>query len=339
MSSLRPLIVAMLSATTLALAGSHALAQAAPQAQPATNDYLARVGTVTITAREYEQAANTAARQKFYHGQPPEAEINALMKDVADQMIDRILLIEAARQLDIPADDAAVARTIAGYEERYKDSPRWQQNRHTMIPAVKARLEEDSRLKALEARIRDIPEADDAAVHAFYESHPDKFTEPEKLRLAMILLAVTPSSPAESWEAADAEAERLHERLFEGEDFAEQARLVSADASASEGGDLGYLHRGMIPEGLQDTIDTMQAGALSAPTRVLQGVAIFKLLERKAAVHHPFDRVAERARDLLMRERRDAAWQDYRLSLRRKADIELNTRRYPALADGSAAVH
>jgi len=339
MSSLRPLIVAMLSATTLAVAGGHVLAQAAPSTQQSADDYVARVGTITITAHEYEQAANTAARQKFYHGQPPEAEINALMKEVAERMIDRILLVEAAQRQNIPADDAAVARTIAGYDERYKDSPRWQQNRHIMIPKVKARLEEDSRLKALETRTRAIPEASDADVRAFYDAHPDKFTEPEKLRLAMILLSVPPSAPAESWQAADAEAARLHARLFEGEDFEEQARLVSADASAPQGGDLGYLHRGMIPEGLQDTIDSMQAGALSAPTRVLQGVAIFKLLERKPAVHHPYERVAERARDLLMRERRDAVWQDYRARLRKNADIELNTRRYPALAAGTAAVH
>jgi len=336
MTTLRPLLVAMLSATALTVAGT-VFAQSAPQAQTGADDYVARVGKITISAREYEQAANTAARQKFYHGKPPEEEINALMKDVAERMIDRILLVDATRRLNIPADDDAVARTIAGYEARYKDSPRWQQNRHTMIPAVKARLEEDSRIKALEARARDIPEADDADVHAYYTQHPDKFTEPEKLRLAMILLSVPPSAPAESWQAADAEAERLHARLVEGENFAEQARLVSADASAPEGGDLGYLHRGMIPEGLQDTIDTMPAGALSEPTRVLQGVAIFKLLERKAAIHHAFDRVAERARELLMRERKDAAWARYLAELRKDANIELNTRRYPALGGSIAA--
>ncbi len=329
MKPIQSLITVFLALAGAGVAANTAAAQSSP---PSPDAFVARVGEVVISATEYEQAANNAARQKFYHGQPPEAEVNALMRDVADQMIHRILLVAEAKRLHIAADAAKVDATIASYEARYKDSPRWQQNRERLLPGLRARLEEDSRLKIIQARARAIPAPTEAQVRAYYDTHADKFTEPEKLHVAMILLAVAPSSPAEAWQGADAEAARLHARLEDGADFGEQARMVSADASAQQDGDLGYLHRGMIPEGLQETIDTIEVGELSKPIRVLQGVALFKLLDRKAAIHHPFARVAERARDLLAREQSDAAWTAYLAALRNKAKVELNTERYPALA-------
>lgn len=301
-------------------------------AHGASAPFLARVGDKVISSAEYEAAANNAARQKFYHGKPPEAEINALMREVAERMINRIVLAAEAVRLGIEPDAAAIEATLAGYEKRYGDSPMWKEGRERLLPELRTRLEEDSRLARLESRVRELEPPAEDEVRAYYDTHPDKFTEPEKTRLSMILLQVAPSAPTASWQAAEEEGARLVDRIARGADFAELARVHSADESAAKGGDLGYLHRGMVPEGLQGAIDRLKPGEVSPPTRVLQGYAVIRLDDRKAPTHHAFKDVRERAAELLVRARSDAAWTEFIARLRNKADIELNTARYPALA-------
>lgn len=294
--------------------------------------YLAIVEGEIISAAEFETSFREAARQKFYHGTPPEKEVEQLSRDVAFNMIDRILLVAEAKRRKISADKVDVDAKIANYEKRYASSARWQQEREQILPPLRARLEEDSQLAALEAQARKVPEPSRDKVMAYYKKHPEKFTEPEKIRLSLLLLAVDPSSPTSAWEAAEREAGVLRLQLVEGgANFAELAKQHSAHESAGMGGDLGYLHRGMIPEGIQEKIDGMKVGELSQPTRVLQGIALFRYESFQAAKHHEFEKVKGRARDLLMRDLENEAWDDFRKKLRARAKLELNTQRYPLL--------
>lgn len=295
--------------------------------------FLAVVNGTVISSAEFDTAANEAARQKFYHGKPPEGAIDQLLRDVANRMIDRLLLLEEIKRQGLKPDAKAVDTKLASYEQRYASSPRWQQERDKILPSLRERLEQDDMLAALEAKTRKVPAPAEDKVRAYYKSHPEKFTEPEKMRLSILLLKVDPSAPTAAWQAAETEAGALRMQVTEGgADFAELARKHSADDSADRGGDLGYLHRGMLPEGIQDKIDDMKPGDLSPPTRVLQGYALFRYESRQEPKHHDFATVRPRASDLLAREQSEEAWSKFLAQLRKKAKIQLNTQRYPAIA-------
>lgn len=304
--------------------------QAAPAA---TKDYLAVVNGKTISSAEFETNFREAARQKFYHGSPPEAEIEALGREVAYNLIDRILLLAEAKRRGLKPVAADVDAKISNYENRYASSPRWQQERGQILPGLRARLEEDSLLAVLEAEARKVPEPPTDKVMAYYKKNPDKFTEPEKIRISLLLLNVDPSSPEETWQAAATQAGVLRLQLTEGgADFAELARKNSNHESADAGGNLGYLHKGMLPDGIQEKIDSLKVGELSQPTRVLQGVALFRYDDYQPAKHHPFEKVSPRAKDLLMRDLQNQAWEDFRQKLRTQAKLDINTQRYPMMA-------
>lgn len=334
---------AIVSAVALALAAQTAWAAdpapaakgAAAATQQAPQVNLAVVNGKAISGAEYEAAANEAARQKFYHGKPPEGAVEELMREVADRLINRILLVEEAARRRVKPDAKAVQAKIDDYDQRYSTSARWKQERNTILPSLKERLEQDSILERLEAEVRRIPAPSEEQVRAYYKANPDKFTEPEKMRLSMILLPVDPSSPTSSWEAAEKQAAEIVKDLKGGAKFADMARKHSEHESASKGGDLGYLHHGMLPEGIQEKIDAMKPGDLSPPTRVLQGYAVFRYDSLQPAKHHDFATVRERASDLLKRDLANQAWTDFIAGLRKKAKIELNTQRYPALASSA----
>lgn len=306
---------------------------AAPASHHSSPPFMAVVNGAVISSAEFDAAASEAARQKFYHGKPPEGAVEQLMRDVSNRLIDRLLLIDEVKRQGMKPDTKVVDKRIAEYEQRYASSPRWQQEREKILPGLRERLEQDELLAALEAKVRKLPPPAEDKVLAYYKKHPEKFTEPEKMRISMILLQVDPSAPTSAWQAAETEAGALRLQLTEGgASFADLARKHSAHESADNGGDLGYLHRGMLPDGIQEKLDEMKPGDLSPPTRILQGFSLFRYESLQAPKHHEFTTVRARAAELLAREQVEEAWATFRAQLRKKAKIELNTQRYPALA-------
>lgn len=321
-----------LALMAMALIGAGAFAADAPR--PAANPApaFARVGDLVITQQDYDAALAAAARRKFYHGRPPEGAIAALQREVGDALVTNALLLREARRRGLKPDDAAIRQTLQQYEQRYRDSKQWQQARAQLLPSLTRRLQEENLLSKLENAVRNVPPPDMPQVREYYAAHPDKFTEPEQMRLSVILLKVDPSSPPVVWEKAREEAQELVKRLRAGADFAELARMRSGDASAEKGGDLGYLHRGMLPEAAQQTVDKLKPGDVSDPTKLLEGVAVFHLGDRKLPKLNGFDAVKERARDLWLREQGEGAWTSLIARLKKETPVRVDESRYLSLS-------
>jgi len=291
-----------------------------PQAD-SHNGVFAVINGHEIPTREYEAAFTSLVRQRFYHGQIPENDLAAVREEIKAKLVQKVVLLEEAERRNIKPDEAQIEETVAGYEKRYAASPQWKENRERLLPDLKKALAEQSLIALLDKQVKAVgtPENDD--VLAFYEKNPQLFTEPEKLHLAVILLAVDPSSPATAWQSTREEAKAIYGRLIAGADFDETARVHSS-VFAEKGGDMGYLHRGMLPEQIQGKIDKFEIGKVNEPIDTLEGVAIFRLIDRVAAKKRDFADVVDRARDLLIRERQDKAWKDLIDRLVAKAEIK-----------------
>lgn len=265
-------------------------------------------------------AFTSIMRKRYYHGQVPESEMQAVMKEAQDEVINAILIAQELERQQIPPDSGAVNAELADYEARYRDSSQWQRDRESILPGLRQEMERRSRLAQLEVKVKNASVGEED-VKKFYQSRPELFTEPEKIRLQAILLHVDPSSPPAVWEMAKQEAESISRRLKQGANFDEAARMHSQDKSSANGGDMGYLHKGMIPTEIQNVVDAMKVGDLSDPIIVLEGVAIVRLTERMSEKLRSYEDVADRARGLLQRERQDQAWKDFVAALRAKASI------------------
>lgn len=331
MKNLPRRIIPYVLAACLALPVAAGAADVAPAPAPAAVDsqpVFARVGETAISFQEYESALAVAARNKFYHGKPPEGEVALLQREVGEQVVARVLLLAEARRRGLEPDAAAVQKTLQEYEQRYGGSEQWKASRERVLPGLTQRLREDSLMSQIEKLAREVPAPDDQAVQAYYAGHPDKFTEPEQLRVSAILLRVDPGAAQAAWDKAHEEAVDIVKRLRGGADFATLARIHSGDASAEQGGDMGYLHHGMLPDGPQAVMDKAQPGEISDPVRVLEGIAVLRLEDRKAARLSSFETVRERARDLLRRERSEQAMKDLVARLKQETPIQVDESRY-----------
>ena len=308
-------------------------AQPAPHgAQAAAPAVFTKVGDTVISQQEYDAAFAQAARGKFYHGKPPEAEVAQLQREVAQNLVDAILLAREAERRKIKPDAAAVQKTIAGYDERYRDSAQWKANRPQVLPGLTSKLERDNVMEQLTQQVKTVAPPTPEQLERYYREHADKFTSPEQVRIRLILLKVDPSSPQAKWDGAKQEGAAILKRLRGGASFEEAAKLHSGDASASRGGEMGFIHRGMLPEPAQLALDAMKPGDISEPVVLLEGVALLQLEERKSPVLNPLDAVRERARDLYLRDQGEAAWTELLASLRRATPVRFDESRFLPLA-------
>ncbi|MCX7156790.1 MAG: peptidylprolyl isomerase [Rhodocyclales bacterium] len=124
---------------------------------------------------------------------------------------------------------------------------------------------------------------------------------------------------------SEAEARRklvaLKERLDNGADFAELARLHSNDLSAAKGGDLGWLYQGDTVPDFEKAMDALKINESSEPVQSPFGFHLIQVLERRTE-----DATAERqrltARQVLRERKSDEAYQDWVRQMRDRAYVE-----------------
>ncbi len=286
--------------------------------------YLAIIDGEEIPIGEYVSALRRGMQERFYHGTIPEEEKKKFYKEVADDLIQRFLLVREARRRNIQPDADAVEAAVTRYDEKFQEDPDWAAARENVLPRMRSKLEADSLVLRLEEQVKAVDRPTEKEVKEFYESNKALFTTPERVKVSLILLRVDPSSTGEVWQQASEEASAIVARLTKGADFAELARIHSSDDSAQNGGDMGYTHSGMLGDAAQKVLDIMEIGDISAPVMMLEGVAIFRLDDRITPELNSFDAVRERAEQLYMREMGDKAWESLVGELRSRAKIEVN---------------
>lgn len=115
--------------------------------------------------------------------------------------------------------------------------------------------------------------------------------------------------------------EAVRERIVNGMDFAEQARLFSQDGSAAKGGDLGWLNPGDTVPDFERAMDALKPGELSPVIQSPFGMHLIQVIERRER-----DVSAERQRSVArqaIRERKlDDAYQDWLRQLRDRTYVE-----------------
>ena len=115
---------------------------------------------------------------------------------------------------------------------------------------------------------------------------------------------------------------QLKERIDNGVKFDELARLHSEDASASKGGDLGWINPGDTVPDFEKAMNALQPGEVSAPIQSPFGWHLIQVLERRDQ-----DVTQERqkllARQAIRERKAEEAFQDWVRQIRDSAYVEL----------------
>jgi peptidyl-prolyl cis-trans isomerase SurA len=123
---------------------------------------------------------------------------------------------------------------------------------------------------------------------------------------------------------SEAEARRrlvvLKERIDNGADFAEMARLHSNDLSAARGGDLDWLDKGATVPEFERAMDALKVGQVSEPVQSPFGWHLILVLERRMDASPK--QVRLHAQQVLRERKGEEAYQDWLRQMRDRAYVE-----------------
>lgn len=260
---------------------------------------------------------------------PPDEAAAAIKKIESEflyNLIEMKLQIIEAKRLGIDISDAEVDAAVGEIKAKYKltdddfkrsleaqglNSRRYKANLHDQITVSRV-VNQEVRNKIM------INESDvDAQFKAEFPALANKDSREARIRVVRLEYGSFRTEQA----ALDLGAE-LMRRVGGGEDFGRLAREFSADPSASAGGDIGFIKRGMILPEIEQAAFAMQPGGVSEPFRAAGAIYLVKVESFKE------DNTAIEAKKSAIRERmREAAlWKDYSAwiaGLKGRANIEI----------------
>jgi len=242
------------------------------------------------TPKQFEQSIRDSIQQTLIPKQLSESafvtasEIERLMKLIGETRDVSFVVLPA------PAPDAAAVSAA--------DIQKWYQThaRDFRAPEMVTIEYVDIDGNALPAAAS----ADEAALRARYEQEKARFVEPDQRLASHILIRVEPGANAAAQKAAEQKAAQLAAQAKQpGADFAALARANSDDTgSKANGGDLGWVQKGVMTPPFEQALFAMKAGEISAPVKTDFGWHVLQLREVKTGKQVPF----EQAREELARE-------------------------------------
>ena len=157
---------------------------------------------------------------------------------------------------------------------------------------------------------------------AYYDGHPEMFTQPESVRARHILIKVDPKGDDKVKAAARKKIEEIQKKIKDGGDFEALAKEFSDDTTRSQGGDLGYFSRGRMVKPFEEAAFSTPVGQVSPIVETIYGYHLIMVLDRKPAGKTSYEDAKDRIQQVLKNEKVRTQLRAYLDDVKAKADIQ-----------------
>jgi len=291
-------------------------------------EIVAKVNGDIITRGDLETARRETAatlQQQGASGQALEKALKDEEKDTLRDQIDRLLLVQHGKDLNINIDSDVTKRmaelqTTSGIADPDKFHDWLHEKFGIPYEEIRQKIHDQiltQRVISQEVMSRITPPHSD--VEKYYEEHKGDFVRKEQVFLRQILISTEGKTPEQAVQA-EKRAKDLTARARKGEKFAELAKQYSDDETTKEnGGELPGYNRGQLRKDLEDIVFKEKKGYVTDPIKLPNGFLILKIEERYEAGQAPLEAVENeiqerlsmtqmqpKVRELLTRLREDA---------------------------------
>jgi len=229
-----------------------------------------------------------------------------LRKAALDALIDKELLWQEAVKRGVVISDATVQSQVDQTRQAFGGADVFARRLEDAGFDEAAYIEytrRDLAAQQMFAELTRISEPDEKEVQAFFQVHRAEMNRPEQVQARHILIKVPQGADASTVSSARLRLEAMGKRIAAGEDFASVARTGSEDASASDGGDLGYFPRGrMLPE-FEAAAFALAPGSVSEPVRTAVGWHLIYVQNRMEAADVTQEQGLDMVRAYLARQK------------------------------------
>jgi peptidyl-prolyl cis-trans isomerase SurA len=291
---------------------------------------VATVDDEVITLSELQEAMELFLHQigQTQERTPSEQEKKALERRVLEDMIDKKLLEDHAKETGVKATEEEIDRAVEDVLSRAGLSQDQLQEalKRDGIPKEEYRDQIRNQIvkaKVIHQEVRNRVDIKDVDIEGYYLDHKEQFRTEEGVELRHILLLIPKNAQPADVEAVYREALRIRGELLSGMKFEDAAAKYSKDPSASQGGWLGFFGKGALSPEMEKFVWGLKQGEVSEPVQSSQGFHLVRVEERTTGEIRPLDKVRDSIREKLYEESAEREFEEWRKELRKNAHIEV----------------
>ncbi len=191
-----------------------------------------------------------------------------------DTIIERTLLLQAARTANVAATPEEVDRRVLAMASEYPAESfdtALEEGRMSRTELTRRTREQLVIEKLFAQEVNNRLAVNEESVRQYFDEHPEEFSEPEQVRVSQIVVA------------GMEDAKKIQSQLYQGKKFPDLARRFSISPDARVGGDLGFFPRGVMPAAFDDAVFRLGVGQVSEVVTSEYGYHLFRLAEKRPA--------------------------------------------------------
>ena len=302
-------------------------------ARPARGEIIERI--VAVVGKDVILLSEVNARVRPYLKQilsikdpaGRERALRRIQRRELQRLIDERLILQEAVRRKIQVSEGEVNRAIQSVLRQnkitYKDLVEALKSQGQSMEQYRTILRRQIlRLKVINFAVRARIAVSEDEARAFYETQKRKLGVQQKVKVAVIRLPLSAGNASDAMTKAKELAARLAKHP---EAFATEAQRLSNHPSASKGGDLGFIDRGVLPPMVERRVFAkgLKLPALVGPVRTDEGIYLVRVLALRESEALPFSQVKDKVRQQLLMQRMQIRTAKWLQELRKKTYIDI----------------
>lgn len=305
----------------------------APAAAGVADRIVAVVNGEVITLSELHRAfAPYAAHiEANYKGPDKEAFLKQGEAAFLQRMIDQILIEQEAKKPGVGIAAVKDEEVMGMVKDMLA------KNRLTMQDYLKKLAEEGKTLESAKQEIRgqmlrmrllrrEVQSrilVKDEEIGEYYDKHREDYEGREAVHIRQIFLPVPEGADSGARDRVRAEANQLRERILKGERFEVMAARYSRGPAAAEGGDIGFVERGVMMPEVEKAAFSLPVGEVSEVLETEAGFLLLVVVDKKGAGLKPLPVVRDEIKAKIEDEKVNKKYDEWMAELRKKSFIDI----------------
>jgi len=234
---------------------------------------------------------------------------------LAEQLIGHYLILEYGKEKGIALPEGALQSALDDItreygEEAFKEALL---REYVDFDQWKDQLGEQLlEFKILETVSKDVAPPTYREIEQYFKNNPAEFRCPKMVRFRQIVTRTR------------GEAESLLKRIKNGENMSELARQYSIAPEAESGGEVGWIARAHLEEGMGRGLFSMPQGKLSPIVETPYGYHIFRVLAIRPGIVKELPDVIEQIETKLLRQKREIFLEKWIENLGTHFEVKIN---------------
>lgn len=266
---------------------------------------------------EFERSGEVLTQEKF----------DTINKGVMDNLVNTEILYQESKAGNYISDDEEVNAKLQEIKSQFgseEDFKKALAQGNTTEESLKEEIRKSNMIdKLVEERVVSQVKVSEEKAREYYEENEQAFSSPPTRKTFHILMNLDKNADEKTTGEVRKRMEEVLREIKIGEDFEELAKKNSEGPSAVDGGNLGFVPRGMMVKEFEEAAFELKEGGVSPIIRTQFGLHIIKVTEIKEAGLVEFAKIQKEILRNLEIKQRNILLKDYISGLREKADIRI----------------